>query len=282
MKSLAASLALLAAMLLPESEALAQAPKSPCAQAAGAMPERPDGGAGGRSFAKRVESLSAEAREEAILAEIISGNIPDFLRRASPVALKGRLANGRSAVITVCALPDYLAIGSDEDHLLIPMGLPAAWAAATRLGFALPTSKMVDAIYQQASARLSPQPLRAGPMMSSTAYYSAHSQMTQAQKSARGARLGELTAGHKKDVVLANLIWARPGRVVIYGWHRQSGEPIQPLSAAHEARYADYSHGVRLISPIAYLDGKPRSLMELMSDPAVAGILNHDGVLRAL
>lgn len=255
---------------------------NPCSKAGLALPERPALSLGGADFTRQSDSLSPQAREQAIVEQIVSGNLPDFLRQAAPVTLTGRLAGGGLARITVCALPDYLAIGSDRDHVLVPMGLPAAWAAATRLGFALPTSKMVDAIHQQARAQLSPQPLPPGPMMSSTAYYFAHSEMARRQRALIGARLGELTAGHKKDVVLSNLLWTQPGRVAIYGWHRLDGSAIQPLSVAHHANYADYSHGVRLIAPIAYVNGSPRALMTLMSQPDTAAILSHEGQLRPL
>ena len=35
-----------------------------------------------------------------------------------------------------------------------------------------------------------------------------------------------LTSGQKKDVVVGQLV--KPGKVVIYGWHRPDGTPIQP------------------------------------------------------
>lgn len=253
-----------------------------CEQAAVSLPGRPELSLAGSDFARSVERLSGAEREAAILGEITSGNIPNFLRRAAPVTLRGQLGGGKATVITVCVLPDYLAIGSDGDHLLIPMGLPTAWVAAQRLGFALPTSKIVDAIYRQASARLRPQPMRPGPAMSSTSYYAAHHQLSQTQRLGLGARLGELTAGHKKDLVLTNRLWSHPGRVAIYGWHRREGAPIQPLSTVHEAAYADYSHGVRFISPVAFVNGEPRLFIELMRDPSAAAILSDEGALRTL
>ena len=53
----------------------------------------------------------------------------------------------------------------------MPMGLRTALAAAARFGFALPTPRMVDAIYEQAEFHLRPQPLPPGPEMRSNAYY---------------------------------------------------------------------------------------------------------------
>ena len=51
---------------------------------------------------------------------------------------------------------------------------------------------------------------------------------------------------------------ANPGKIAIYGWHRLNGAPIQPLSTVHGACYADYSHGIRLVSETVLVDGKTR------------------------
>jgi len=90
---------------------------------------------------------------------------------------------------------------------------------------------------------------------------------------------GVLTAGHKKDLVITNRLWRFPDRVAIYGWHRGIDEPIQPLSTVHGARYADYSHGVRLVSTTICVDGKPMSLFEALEDPELAQVLSGEGPL---
>jgi len=73
-----------------------------------------------------------------------------------------------------------------------------------------------------------------------------------------------------------------PGRVAIYGWHRTNGRPIQPLSTVHGARYADYSHGVRLVSQTAFIDGKPIDLKDVIQDRELAVIVNDEGPIRDL
>ena len=45
----------------------------------------------------------------------------------------------------------------------------------------------------------------------------------------------------------------------------------------HGARYADYSHGVRLVSVVAYVDGRPRSLIDALQDPRLAPALSDEG-----
>lgn len=242
-----------------------------------AFPDRPPEAQSGSEFARRMHGLSDTSREAEIASELLAGNVPNFLRHLKPVTLHREMTDGRETEITICVAPDYLSIGSDADFLRVPMGLPTAIATAVSFGFTLPTREMVDAIYEQAKTRFSPQPLPAGDRMRSTAYYVAHNQRIAAQRKTMNAPLGPLMAGHKKDLVITNRLWANPGRVAIYGWHWPDGRPIQPLSTVHGARYADYSHGVRLVSLVAYVDGQPRSLLELLDDPRIAGILNDEG-----
>ncbi len=68
--------------------------------------------------------------------------------------------------------------------------------------------------------------------------------------------------------------------MAIYGWTRPDGRPIQPLSTVHGARYADYSHGVRLVWHEAWIDGAPRSLYEALADPELAPLWSDEGPLR--
>jgi hypothetical protein len=246
------------------------------------MPARSPGAVTGSEFVRQTAALSELEREAAIAAELLSGDVPDFLRHLKPVTLRGRVAGDRILEVTICVTPDYLALGSDADFLRIPMGLGTAFAVAASFGFVLPTPRMVDAIYDQAEIRLRPQPLPPGPEMRSNGYYWEHQRRVQRQRRALGAPLGALIAGQKKDLVVSNRLWRKAGRVAIYGWHRGAGAPIQPLSTVHGAGYADYSHGVRLVSVVAYVDGQPRSILDVLQDPWLAGFLSDDGPIIRL
>jgi hypothetical protein len=160
------------------------------------------------------------------------------------------------------------------------MALSAAIDIAGRFGFILPTKKMVDAIFEQSAFHLTPQPMPAGPEMRSTAYYLAHNRRIKEQRLALSCPLDALVSGQKKDLVLTNRLAHRPGKVAIYGWHRPSGIPIQPLSTVHRAGYADYSHGVRLVSETILLDGKPCSIYDVLQDPRFARILTDEGAIQ--
>lgn len=234
----------------------------------------------GSEFAKYLSAMDRSNREQAILGQIIKGNLPDFLRRLKPVQLVQKFGDRKATVATIFVMPDYLAIGSDRDFLLIPMGWYAATAIAVRLGFILPTKKMVDAIFEQSDVHLSPAPMPPGSQMRSMAYFSEHNRKIKEQRDVLCCSLDALVSGHKKDVVLTNRLGETLGRVAIYGWHRLSGIPIQPLTIVHGANYADYSHGIRLVSDVVLIDGEPRSIYEILEDPKLATIVSDEGPIR--
>ena len=244
------------------------------------IPVRPAGASGGSQFAAQIRSSDGTPREAAIAAEILAGNVPGFLRRLIPVTTTATI-DGRPVRVTACVLPDYLAVGSDRDFLFVPMRLATALEIGNRYGFTLPTAKLVDAIYAASEIHLGPQPLPASDLMRSTDYYRTHNDLILTQESGLGVRPGPLTAGHKKDLVLTNRLWTYPDRVAIYGWHKPDDRPIQPLSTVHGARYADYSHGVRLVSTTVYVNGAPRSIFAALSDPKLAQALSGEGPIRA-
>lgn len=222
--------------------------------------------------------MSAARRERAILEEVASGNVPPFLRRLKPVELSsGGAQRSPAPEAVVWVMPDYLAIGSDDDFVRVPPNFETATTVARMFGFVLPTAAIVDSIYRQAEVRLAPVPMRPGPAMTSTAYFRAHDETIRAQW--RDRPLGDLVAGHKKDYVLSNRLARAPDREAIYGWHRAVDQPIQPLSLVHGVRYADYSHGVRLVSETVFVDGVPRSFYELLEEPLPARWLSDEGVI---
>ena len=224
--------------------------------------------------------MDRQQREAAIRDEILKGNLPSFLRRLVPVELRGQEAGGRILAATIFVTPDYLAIGSDQDFLRMPMNLYTAASVAGELGFVLPTRKMVDAIYTQSKFHFAPQPLPPGPQMTSTMYYRQHNQSIEEQARSSSIPAGALVSGHKKDVVITNRLAGRPGQIAIYGWQREEGKPIQPLSTVHGAAYADYSHGIRLVSQVVLFEGKLRSIRELLQDPVLSRILSDEGPIH--
>jgi len=243
--------------------------------AASTLPPRPVGAPGGVEFMQSLAGLDRDARETAVLRELKSGNIPDFLRSLVPITVKATDAEGREHTAVYQVMPDYLAIGSDRDFVRVPMNPHTAQAFCDAFGFVLPTTKMVDDIWREAVSKLVPQPLtqsREDPLT-----FLAHNRMIEDQLA--GQYLGELRAGHKKDVVTTNLIHERPKRLAIYGWHFPGGEPIQPLTTVHVDWYVDYSHGIRPVQGAIKVDGADMPYPLVLRDPKLHVLLSNEGVI---
>jgi len=206
------------------------------------LPPRPPGAPSGSEFAATIRGLSLEAREERIVAEVLRGNVPGWLRALVPIC-----AVEAGEAVELWVTPDYLAVGSAEDHLYVPMTPQSALRIADDLTMSLPTPEIVDAIWASAEVKLSPAPIPPSPEMTTVPVFLRHSNIVRAQRAEAAAPAGVLTAGHKKDVVDSPGLASNPGRVAIYGWHEPDGWPIQPLYLGHTDDWVDYSHGVRLV-----------------------------------
>jgi hypothetical protein len=239
-------------------------------QPAPGIPPRPKDAVGGKAFFARIDKLSRPEREEAIAAELLRGNLPEFLRTFVPVTVKD---GARTATIEV--MPDYLAVGSDADRVRVPMNPYTAQRVADAFGCQLPTRKIVDAVAKAASVKLVPLPLSID--REAPATFEKHHALIEAQRA--GEPLGKLIGGVKKDVVVTNRLAERPDRVAIYGWHYPDGTPIQPLTTVHVDWYVDYSHGIRLMKRTVLVDGKPRDARHVLHAAETAGLLCDEGPL---
>lgn len=254
----------------------ASAPALRCpADLVAAIPPRDASAPTGSQVVARLSAASREERSRVLLEEILNGNIPDALRELRAVETSAPGPGGAPVHAVVWVMPDYLAVGSDEDFVRVPLGLPEALEVARRFGFTLPTRMLVNTIHRQAELKVEPKPMTAGKAMTSVEYFRVHNGTIESQLRRRPR--GTLVSGSKKDVVITPRLASFPGRVAIYGWLRPDGSPIQPLSTVHGARYADYSHGVRLVSRTVLVDGKPRSVFDVLEDPLQSGLLSDEG-----
>ncbi|MCK6552817.1 hypothetical protein L6R52_43740, partial [Myxococcota bacterium] len=254
--------------------------RTPASGATLALPPRDPGAMTGSQFIEATRGLSRAEREQLILRELERGNVPDFARQMRELDVESVDRDGVRHTGKVRVMPDYLAIGSNDDFVRIPMDAITAQRIADRTGTSLPTQRIVDEVWRQADVRLAPQPLPAGREMMSSGYYARHNAMVEAQRAQRGGELGQLTAGHQKDLIIGNRLAEHPDRVFIYGWHQPDGRPIQPPSTVHEATYADYSHGVRLVGGTMLVDGREMAIADVLRDPRLAGLVSHEGVVR--
>jgi hypothetical protein len=275
------------------------------------LPPRPADAPTGSAVAARVAALDRAAREAAVVAEVRRGNVPAFWRRfvevpvslpetflplldseggaslpplrslgadeAAPSDPKLRTNSRTNALFWVA--PDYLAVGSDDDYLLMPLTPATAQLVADDVGCVLPTRKMVDAIYRTAPLKLEPSPIPPSAAMTTMPVFARHNATVREQRVAALAvhPPGTLVAGHKKDVVITPRLATSPGKVAIYGWHRPDGTAIQPLYLGHTADWVDYSHGVRLVRRTMTVDDRPTTIDAVLADPKLCALLSDEG-----
>lgn len=274
----------------------------------------------GSEFVQSILSLPLNGQQEPIYQAAVSGSWVRW-----PMTLVVVQDKGHELGFVVA--DDYFAIGEGDDYVRVPMNPLTAQRIADKVGFLLPTARMVDLIWRGAPIKVEPHPMqqelnqkgvptgnifvgagqKAG--QSSTAGFAAHNAFLETQFAPFGAQPG-IRAGHKKDVILTNRLQGSAtvtevsgpaksvdasNQVAIYGWHRikPAGDcskfptipglcPIQGRSIVHDNKYADYSHGIRMVSPLAMLDGQSVNLVDLLTSPELATILSDEGVLKVL
>lgn len=242
------------------------------------IPQRQANALSGSAFIASVASLPRDERELAIRRELLAGNIPAFLRTLRTVEVTGVGPDSARHTVAFEVMPDYLAIGSDDDFVRMPMNPYTAQAFCDAFGFVLPTRKMVNDIWAAASVHVEPRPLtqdRDAPLT-----FLQHHRIIEEQLAGKGR--GMFVAGIKKDVVVTNRLLEKANRVAIFGWHYLNGEPIQPVYAGHVDWYVDYSHGIRPVRRWLLVDGVRRSYEAILADSARRHLLSDEGAMTVL
>ncbi len=247
------------------------------------IPERPKNAIGCLEFVDEVTGLSIAEREKAVAREILSGNVPSFSRKLRPLKII-RTVNDKSYELVFFIVCDYMAIGSDQDYLYIPMAPSTAQYLADKMSCSIPTKKIVDIIYAKAEFKLKPQPIPPSDKMTTVQVFRQHTDSIKQQITQMGLdrSADNIIAGHKKDIIISNKIYDSDknyGRVVIYGWHLSENNPIQPVYNRHDSMYADYSHGVRLISKLAFINGNSIQVDDILKDPNLSILLSSEGII---
>ncbi|MCX6152190.1 MAG: T9SS type A sorting domain-containing protein [Ignavibacteriales bacterium] len=243
------------------------------------IPARPAGAKTGTQFMQFVNNMSFDDRETEIFNEISKGNIPDFLRILRTNRSSFNDVNGALHKCYYQVMPDYLAIGSNDDFCRVPMGPKTAQKLATLFGATMPTPKLVDDIYLNADLKLTPVSyLPVGNANELVTKFIEHNQAIEQQRISSGKPLGVVVGGIKKDVVISNKIVdpAKPNHVVIYGWHKLDGTPIQPVYNGHIDSYVDYSHGIRLLSKEIIIDSLLTTVSDVLRDSVKYKILSNE------
>jgi hypothetical protein len=227
----------------------------------------------GASFYRMAAAYQWQQRDSLATQWTLSGYIPSFLLKFTrvEVAILDSLS-GKQIRAHYYVSPDYFSVGNNDDWARVPLTPMAAQKIADTLHCFLPTRKMVDDIY--AHARVKPEPLPMYALRDSTPTMWQHHLMIEGQRQGRKG----LIAGIKKDVVISGKISrdARPNRVAIYGWHKPDGQPIQPLYTGHVNWYVDYSHGIRLVHEIIFVEGKAMHYTEVLKHPVFSKLLCNE------
>jgi hypothetical protein len=241
------------------------------------IPSRDPATETGSAFMKRINDLPLAEREEEIFRAAAAGNIPDFIRNAISMQGEFKDSAGVSHRVIFDVMPDYLSIGSDEDFCRIPMNPRTAQRLADLFGASLLTAKLSDHIWENAAVKLVPfNYVPVGNANELVSKFIEHNAQIEKQLAAAGGHHGQLVAGIKKDVILSVRIAERPDRVVIYGWHKPDGKPIQPVYSGHVWWYVDYSHGIRFINNQVLVDGKPALFTDILKDPVLYKIFSNE------
>lgn len=267
----------------PETSAPAAHPSSEASTATGAaadtldvaLPPLEGAPMRGSAWVERARTMTAGEREQSAEGQIGRGNVPAFLRRFVAI---DRSEGGRTLRFFV--MPDYLAIGEDADFLRFPFAGSTAYRLARKLHALPPTRKIVDLVYAAAKLKLTSPRFSASPQMTATETFAAHEAEVERRRRAEGARLGDLCAGHKKDVVISARQNVEAGHVAIYGWFKPDGGVVQTLSLVHGESYADYTHALRLVARSARLDGEPIDLVDVLADRALSSLISDEGPFR--
>ncbi|MCA9733787.1 MAG: T9SS type A sorting domain-containing protein [Deferribacteres bacterium] len=245
------------------------------------IPERPEKALVASQIVPRISSLSLNNREKAIIHEFMNGNVPSFARKMRQIKITQKIGTTDYELL-LFALCDYIAIGSDVNYLYTPLTPSAAQFIADQVQCTLPTSRLVNVIYNAAELKLNPQPIPPSNQMTTVPVFRDHTDSIKQQIATLGfdRASDSIVGGNKKDIIISNKIYSTDRsyeRVVIYGWHRSINDPIQPVYNGHNAQYADYSHGVRLIANLAFLNGDSVMVTDLMQDSRLSALVSSEG-----
>jgi len=235
-------------------------------------------------FTEEVSSMSREEREERFFYWLDNDYIPDRMKNFVNVELSFVDRKNVLHKLELLVFPDYLTIGTDDDHMIVPLWPLTAQRIADKWDCVLPTTKLVSKLWNAAPGKVPPQPWGPpyGAEMMSTDRINKHNKRVDETMLKLHIDRSKLVAGHKKDTVITNKLIQYYNKVAIFGWHQLNGIPIQPLYLGHINRYGDYSGGIRLISLNCTLDGQRDRLDRIMKDPILSVGVSAEGPLQLI
>jgi len=210
-----------------------------------------------------------------------NGDVPSYIATSFWSYLK---IEGNGHVLELRVAPDYFALGTNDDPLRLGKTTEAfAQEVADTYNAILPSQKLLRDIEAAASPKIPYIAVQKG----GGADDSVAGMITASKKAAAAFDKygtsptdGKIKIGYKKSYV------TRPNLdgkyLAIYGgrWG-EGGGLVQPTSGhAHTEGYADYSHGLTLVSRKAVLDGAEVDLRDDVfgsKDPAIYSLVSDEG-----
>jgi len=247
-----------------------------CTFAGAQFPERKKNSLKFSEFYKQIDTIPLQYCENKILEQLKQGNFPEFMREFVNIEY-----TWNKHKIKIQVLPDYLCVGTDADFCRMPMNPQTAQAFADLTGCILPTRLLVDSIHKHAYYRLEPVTFYpVGRNNELVSMFLKHNKLIEKQLDSITKKPNRhlIIDGIKKDVVICNKIADLPKKVAIYGWYKLDGKPIQPVYTGHVNWYVDYSHGIRLINRLAFIDGKPVYIDKILSHPNLYQIFSSEDI----
>ena len=223
-----------------------------------------------------VPEAATASREARLLSEVTDGNIVHTWSTVTVASSAGSIELDVST--------DALRVGTPGDSVRITVNAETAQRIADHLDAMLLTPRMSDLIRQQAAVVITPATQTPNAAMANTSRMVLHSKTVDQRI---GGASG-LCANVGKDWVLTNKLLLQPSRAANYGWHVASSSypgtlpglfVLQPLGLAHNRFHVDYSQTVRLVRKTCRVGGLAQPLVDVLSDPALAPLVCHEGVL---
>ncbi len=250
-----------------------------------ALADKPTATLAGSDFMRRADTTAFWTLEDIIVETVTAGQVPDALRHFRKITFTTPVVDSveilrKKHKVEMWVLPDYVAIGTNDDFVRMPMGPLAAQRIADALDCTLPTPFLVDRIAEASEGHVDIFPFRPlGNRNSQPIVFQDSNNAINAQFKAYGYEFGQFISGLKKDIVLTYKIMTLTEyerNVAIYGWHHPDGRAQQPLFVRHGNFYVDYSHGVRLIYNKVKIDGVEYNIREILQSPELYRLLSDE------
>ena len=250
-----------------------------------ALADKPTATLAGSDFMRRADTTAFWTLEDIIVETVTAGQVPDALRHFRKITFTTPVVDSveilrKKHKVEMWVLPDYVAIGTNDDFVRMPMGPLAAQRIADALDCTLPTTFLVDRIAEASEGHGDIFPFRPlGNRNSQPIVFQDSNNAINAQFKAYGYEFGQFISGLKKDIVLTYKIMTLTEyerNVAIYGWHHPDGRAQQPLFVRHGNFYVDYSHGVRLIYNKVKIDDVEYNIREILQSPELYRLLSDE------